>query len=216
MEVCDYLKSIDYPGRFIVIGYDEGGFLTVLYGITARSIGSRNRVLRLYDGVLKTEVYDESIVIDPSLLIYTAKKVVGNRLVITNGNHLDTIEKVFLEGGDLKDALSLMTYEPDAPSYTPRISGVVNADGSYSFSIVKRVDEKPERYLYHFEREIGIGHIIHTYMGNGSPLPSFTGLPVRVDIKNGKDAYSNTWASLYPENRVALYLLHGSEEMVMN
>ena len=214
MRIGEYLRSIDYPGRIIVAGFADDGEPVIIYAITGRSRNSRNRVLRIEDGSLFTQPFDASLVEDPSLIIYRATATVGDSFICSNGSHTETIAACLNEGEGLSDALAMMTYEPDAPSYTPRISAVIRNDG-YELSLVRREDGEALRLLYRYEAERGIGHVIHTYRGDCDPLPSFSSLPVRLDL-SGETEAEEAWEGLSPEYRVALYLRKGKTERIIN
>ena len=214
MKASDYLRSVDYPGRIILMGCDVDGNDVVLYAITGRSRNSRNRVLRERDGIIRTEPYDESGLEDPSLIIYNAAHLLDDgRIVLANGDHTDTIYDELSAGRDIADALIKRTYEPDEPSYTPRISGVMDECG-YVLSIIRKCGEDAERLMYRYSKEKGVGHIIHTYKGNGNPLPSFDSLPVRVDITG--NLADDIWSSLDPDCRVSLFSLEGKAMRIIN
>lgn len=106
-------------------------------------------------------------------------------------------------------------FEPDAPNYTPRISGIVKAEGgkmNYAMSILKSANGNPdccERYTFSYSAPLaGEGRLIHTYMSDGNPLPSFEGEPVLVEIGNDDiDSFANKiWNALNEENKVSLFV----------
>lgn len=214
MRIGEYLRSIDYPGRIIAAGFSDDGEPVIIYAITGRSRNSCNRVLRIRDGSLFTEPSDASLVEDPSLIIYRATAVADGAFICANGSHADIIAGCLRSGKELSDALAMMTYEPDSPVYTPRI-GAVMRDGGYELSIVRREDGKALRLLYRYKAECGTGHMIHTYAGNGNPPPSFSSLPVRLDL-SGEMIAEEAWEGLSAEYRVALYLRKGCEERIIN
>ncbi len=213
MKADEYIRGIDYPGRMIIMGYGKDGRRLVLYAITGRSENSRNRVLRMTDGIVRTFPYDESKVKDPSLIIYNALRMIDDKIICANGEHTDVIYDTLSSGGDISDALIRFSYEPDSPAYTPRISGILG-DAGYSMSIARKDGDSVLRLLYNYGREDGIGHIIHTYKGNGDPLPSFDSIPVRIDIT--ADIVSAVWDSLDCAFRVALFAMHGDEVSIFN
>ena len=214
MTIGEYLSTVDYPGRIIMFGAGPDGKHILLYALTGRSPNSRNRVLRLYGGDLWTEAYDESAVADPSLIIYKASARAGKWNICSNGSHTDVIAGALMKGGDITDALVCMEAEPDAPSFTPRISMVSDDDG-YTLSIVRKEGEEMVRLAYHYRYEKGTAHVIHTYDSDGDPLPSFSSAPVRVSIPSS-DVAGEVWASLRKEYRVALYLRAGESETIIN
>ena len=212
MKASEYLSAIDYPGRIILLGYDRNGGKSVVYAITGRGRNSRNRVLAEEDGVVRTQPYDPSEVEDPSLIIYNAVRAFQDRIICTNGDHTDTIFDALAAGGDIEDALIKRTYEPDGPAFTPRISGVIDEIG-YSLSIIRKDGDETLRLLYRYGKEPGVGHIIHTYKGNGDPLPSFDTLPVRIDMT--ENIADEIWESL-GEYRVSLFSLAQGRTRIMN
>ena len=216
MELFDLKKELaenSYPGRGIVIGQSEDGrFAAIAYFIMGRSVNSRNRVF-VEDGEgLRTRAFDPGKLSDPSLVIYAPVRVLGNATVVTNGDQTDTVYDFMKEGKTFEEALCTRTFEPDAPNYTPRISGVVKPDGSYNLSILKSMDGDPScccRYFYEYDHpQAGVGHFIHTYMGDGSPLPSFEGEPERIAIEaNDAQSFADLlWANLNEDNKVSLFV----------
>jgi len=174
-----------------------------------RSENSRNRVFVREGDDFRTRAFDPSKMVDPSLIIYYPLRVLGGDTIVTNGDQTDTIYDFLKAGKSFEDALRTRTFEPDGPNFTPRISGVVRADGSYSLSILKTEEGDEEctrRYFFDYTGEKpGRGHIIHTYSGDGSPLPSFAGEPVAIEISGGCEQYARrVWESLNADNRVSL------------
>ncbi len=193
MNLIDFLHSNPYPGRGIVVGRG-----LVYYFIMGRSENSRNRVFTLTDDGIKTEAYDPSKLTDPSLIIYHPVKRLGDRLVVTNGDQTDTI----CQYGDFRTALMTREYEPDDPNFTPRISAILNPDGSFELSILKRLSSRCLREFFSYEGcDEGKGYFLSTYEGPGSPLPSFSGEPREIDIPSPEEV----WAALNPDNKVSLY-----------
>ncbi|MCZ8519655.1 MULTISPECIES: IMP cyclohydrolase [Paenibacillus] len=212
-----YLKSLqenDYPGRGIVIGQTpDGSKLVQVYWIMGRSENSRNRVFIQEDnGFLRTEAKDPAKLTDPSLIIYYPVKHLGGAHIVTNGDQTDTIHEALEQGGTFESALASRTYEPDAPNFTPRISGLVDlADEqfAYKLSILKssgNTEDQTLRHTYTYEKALpGYGHCIHTYAGDGNPLPSFQGEPQLVPLANDAQSIAETyWNALNKENRISL------------
>jgi IMP cyclohydrolase len=208
------LEENSYPGRGIIIGLTpDGTRLLQVYWIMGRSENSRNRVFISEDnGFLRTEAKDPAKLSDPSLIIYYPLKHTGSAHIVTNGDQTDTIYDVLLSEGTFEHALSRRTYEPDAPNYTPRISGIADIKDeqfTYKLSILKTNANDPVQTLRHFytyEKAIaGYGHLIHTYSADGDPLPSFQGEPVLVPLQDSIDATANFyWGKLNEVNRVSL------------
>ena len=227
MELNTLLKENAYPGRGIVLGLDETGKKAVVaYFIMGRSENSRNRVFVEKDGGIITKAFDESKMVDPSLIIYAPVRLYKDMLIVTNGDQTDTIHDYLKKGFTFEAALRTRCFEPDPPNYTPRISGVVEADGSYQLSILKSADGDPScnhRYFYEYDAPVaGTGHFIHTYQENLDPLPSFEGEPRKVAIE-APDAQTwaeELWANLNHDNKVSLFvqyidLASGARETVI-
>jgi len=199
-----FLKSNPYPGRGIAVGKDR-----VYYFIMGRSENSRNRVfLKTEDGI-RTEAYDASKMKDPSLIIYHPVRRCGDALVVTNGNQTDTV----CEYGDFRAALMTREYEPDEPNWTPRISAIVYPDGRFELSILKEKDGKCLREFFCYEDcPEGKGYFISTYQGPGSPLPSFAGEPMEIDMPEPEAV----WEALNADNKVSLYTNVNGEVKLFN
>ena len=210
----DLLRENPYPGRGIVIGMTEDAACAAFaYFIMGRSENSRNRVFSVRDGAVYTEPHDFAKVADPSLIIYSAVRRIGNKVIVTNGDQTDTIYDAIAEGGDMRSGLRKREFEPDAPNLTPRISGVIElADGGFNYEMSILKSGAPDgrvcnRYFYEYAPVCGLGHFIHTYVTDGNPLPTFMGEPERVLIPAKIDDFaSSIWESLDAENKISLYV----------
>ena len=215
VSLVDELKGCEYPGRGIVIGKSKDGKSAVTaYFIMGRSENSRNRVF-VEDGEgIRTQAFDPAKLEDPSLIIYAPVRVFGNRTIVTNGDQTDTIYDGLKDGLTFEQSLRSREFEPDAPNYTPRISGVMTVnDGKYDYqmSILKSNNGNPDacnRYTFSYENPVaGEGHFIHTYMHDGNPLPSFEGEPKLVAIPDDMEAFANMlWTNLNEDNKVSLFV----------
>lgn len=204
-----------YPGRGIVIGKSaDGVYAVTAYFIMGRSSNSRNRVF-VEDGAgIRTQAFDPSKLEDPSLIIYAPVRVLGNKTIVTNGDQTDTIYELMDRQQTFEQALRTREFEPDAPNYTPRISGIMhleNASYNYAMSILKSSNGDPSscsRYTFAYENpKAGEGHFIHTYMGDGNPLPSFEGEPTLVGIEGSIDEFTKVvWENLNEDNKVSLFV----------
>lgn len=213
LNLLELLRSNPYPGRGIVLGKSpDGAFAVAVYFIMGRSENSRNRVFTPTEDGIRTEAADPARMTDPSLIIYHPVRRVGRGLIVTNGDQTDTIRDYILTGRTFAEALKGRTFEPDGPNWTPRISGLLSPDGSFQLSILKSADGDPAcccRYFYHYDAPLaGEGRFLHTYMGDGNPLPSFQGEPERVALDAaGPDALADqVWEALHPENKVSLFV----------
>lgn len=217
-KICLFndLKSNAYPGRGIVLGKSEDGKNAVIaYFIMGRSENSRNRVFVEENDGIRTQAFDESKLVDPSLIIYAPVRVLGNKTIVTNGDQTDTIYDLMNEQQTFEQSLRTREFEPDDPNYTPRISGIVKVhkgEMNYAISILKSADGKPEsclRYTFTYSNPLnGEGRFIHTYKNDGNPLPSFEGEPKRINIGNDDiDTFTEkVWNALNEDNKVSLFV----------
>lgn len=216
MELLDLTKLLEenpYPGRGIVLGRSaDNRFAVAAYFIMGRSENSRNRVFLPTEDGIRTQAHDPSKMTDPSLIIYHPVRRTGRGLIVTNGDQTDTVRDYILAGRTFAEALHTREFEPDAPNYTPRISGLLSPDGGFKLSILKSAGGDPGcccRYFYDYDHPLaGEGRFIHTYMGDGSPLPSFEGEPERVvlDAPDPETLAERMWAALNGENKVSLFV----------
>lgn len=214
IDLVEYLKNNEYPGRGIAIGRTPcGRNIRIAYWIMGRSVNSRNRVFTSTEDGIKTEAFDPSKMEDPSLIIYHPVRRLGNRMIVTNGDQTDTIWNALKEGGTFEDALRTRTFEPDGPNWTPRISAVVEGAG-YKMSILKSMNAEGSalgRYFFEYpEEESGFGHFISTYKENGDPIPSFEGEPLKWEMAHEPfDVWApHIWEALNENNKVSLYTCH--------
>ena len=213
-DIAELIRENPYVGRGIVLGKTADGKQAVsAYFIMGRSKNSRNRVFVKRDGALFTEPYDPSLVEDPSLIIYAAVREHENRLVVTNGDQTDTIYEGLVAGKGFAEALRAREFEPDAPNFTPRISGMITFgkdDFTYDMSILKSADAVGSacaRYTFEYPALAGLGHFIHTYVTDGNPIPTFQGEPERVAIPDDIDALTDSlWGALNEDNKISLYV----------
>ena len=214
MKTSEYLCGNRYPGRLIAAGVTPSGKLVYAYAIMGRSQNSRNRVFRLKGEELYTEPYDAGKVQDPSLIIYPAILKAGNTTIVTNGDQTLDIRRALLSGKSAESVLEARTYEPDAPNYTPRISLVVGKD-DFEFSILRRrEDGSCDRSYWKLPKKAGMIYMIHTYDGDGNPLPAFSGSP---KVLESEDSYAPVlWKSLDHENRISLYVREGDDIRLYN
>ncbi|MCI8408172.1 MAG: inosine monophosphate cyclohydrolase [Lachnospiraceae bacterium] len=209
------LRENAYPGRGIVIGKSKNGkYAVTAYFIMGRSENSRNRVF-VEDGEgIRTQAFDPSKLSDPSLIIYAPVRVLDNKTIVTNGDQTDTIYDLMAKQQTFEQALCTREFEPDAPNYTPRISGIMqveNGEYNYAMSILKSNNGNPDacnRYTFAYNNPVnGEGHFIHTYQCDGNPLPSFEGEPKLVEIPDDMESFTKMlWESLNEENKVSLFV----------
>ena len=213
INTIEELTRDPYVGRGIIVGKSKDGKNAVsAYFIMGRSANSRNRVFAEHDGAVYTEPFDASKVEDPSLIIYAAVREIGKKLIVTNGDQTDTIVDGIRLGSTFEKSLETREFEPDHPNLTPRISAELDfSDGfEYRMSILKSEDSEGSacaRYSFSYSPLAGLGHFIHTYVGDGNPLPTFQGEPERVEIPDDIDAFAERiWNALNDENKISLFV----------
>lgn len=209
------LRNNAYPGRGIIIGKSEDGkYAVTAYFIMGRSENSRNRVF-VEDGEgIRTQAFDPSKMKDPSLIIYAPVRVLGNKTIVTNGDQTDTIYEGMDKQLTFEQSLRSREFEPDAPNYTPRISGIMHVENgtyNYAMSILKSDQGDPSscnRFTFAYENpKAGEGRFIHTYMGDGNPLPSFEGEPELIGLSGDIDGFTEEiWNALNEDNKVSLFV----------
>ncbi|MBQ4271757.1 MAG: IMP cyclohydrolase [Clostridiales bacterium] len=214
-DIYELLNSNPYPGRGIIIGKSPDGKKAVTaYFIMGRSVNSRNRVFVEDGDGIRTEAFDPSLLTDPHLIIYSPVRVLGNKTIVTNGDQTDTIYELMDKQQTFEMALRTREFEDDAPNYTPRISGIMHVENgtyNYAMSILKSADGDPsscQRYTFTYTDPLaGYGRFIHTYMGDGNPLPSFEGEPEKITVPDDIDEFtSKLWDNLNEDNKVSLFV----------
>lgn len=202
-----------YPGRGVLLGRSADNQHAILaYFIMGRSENSRNRVFVQTEDGIRTQAHDPGKMTDPSLIIYHPVRKFEGKTIVTNGDQTDTIRDALAEGRSYRQALLSRTFEPDGPNWTPRISGILKPDFSYNLSILKSLCGDEHcccRYFFEYDApKAGIGHLIHTYQGDGNPLPSFEGepRPVALDAPDAAALSARLWDALDAENKVALFV----------
>lgn len=216
-SLAELLANNTYPGRGIVIGKSaDGKNAMIAYFIMGRSVNSRNRIFEAFEGGMRTKAFDESKLSDPSLIIYNPYLAAkgGNIDIITNGDQTNTIFDHINDGGSFESALHTREFEPDAPNYTPRISGALyycfpRHTFTYKLSILKSANGRPvcNRFFYDYTPEDGVGHFIHTYKCDGAPIPSFYGEPEEISLPNTAEELADlVWNNLNEDNKVSLFV----------
>ena len=167
-------------------------------------------------GGIRTEAFDPSKMEDPSLIIYWPVRETGDKLIVTNGDQTDTIYDFIRNGASFIKALRTRTFEPDAPNFTPRVSAMATfGDGDFALDmgILRAGDaegSRCDRVFWEYESLApGVGRFLHTYLSDGSPIPSFTGDPEIVALGDGtaREIADDLWAGLNADNRVSLWVM---------
>ena len=214
--IKEELNSLAYHGRGIIIGKSVDGKKAVTaYFIMGRSVNSRNRVFVSEGDAMRTKAFDESKMVDPHLIIYYPVRVLGNKTIVTNGDQTDTIYNLMDKQMTFEQALRTREFEDDKPNFTPRISGIIRResdDMNFAMSILKSAegdDSSCERFTYAYSNpKAGVAKFIHTYNGEGNPLPSFEGEPKTLILPDVDiDSMANLiWENLNEDNKVSLFV----------
>ncbi len=218
--MIDHLTNNTYPGRGIVIGRNHEGSWIVIYWIMGRSDNSRNRVFKYKDYILSTEAANPTLVEDPTLIIYNAMRGIGHNIIVSNGSQTDIIYNKLMLGSSFLTSLENVKYEPDAPNYTPRISGYLDKNiKSINLSIIKRnhTGDIDHHFYCYSNVALGYGYCITTYTGDGDPLPSFQGEPIVVPLEGDITQITNTyWNKLDSNNRISIMGREDDDVMIIN
>ena len=206
------IEHATYPGRGVVLGTDTAGALVQVYWIMGRSPNSRNRVFVAEATRLHTEPADPAKCEDPSLIIYNAMRELAGAYIVTNGDQTDTIYEVLRHGGTFEQALATRAYEPDAPNFTPRISGLWDCRSGAPLAQLAVLrhsvahETATDRCYFRYDAPTpGLGYCITTYVDDGKPLPPFVGDAYLVPLAGDLDAIAQTfWGALDADNRVSL------------
>jgi IMP cyclohydrolase len=222
-EIKQWLQSNPYPGRGLIMGKTSDGKWIQIYWIMGRSENSRNRRFVIdSERALRTEAVDPEKLADPTLIIYYPMREVNQCWIVSNGDQTDTITDHLKAGSSFSEALQTRTFEPDAPNFTPRISGILCPNsGNLSLSILKSNQAQPVaalQHFYHFERcEAGVGYGLTTYLGDGHPLPSYRGEPFTINLDGtAQQLMADFWNLLNEENRISLAIKTADELLVKN
>lgn len=193
-EGLESLEAMEYPGRIIIIGKDiSGENIIVVYAITGRSPSSQARKLVIDNGAVWTKLTDLATLQKGNLdlLVYPAIWV-DKGIAVSNGKQTEDIIKMISQSKNPREvllySLKQWDYEPDAPNFTPRISGCILSQDKAALSIIKRTsDGSAVKSIFEFPLIPGKGRMITTYNGeNKEPLPSFKGEPLEVNFPDQK------------------------------
>jgi IMP cyclohydrolase len=202
-----------YPGRGLGIGLsDSGREVIVVYWLMGRSPSSRARRLTADGDRIVVKPTGAPDTTHPELIYYTAFARAGRSFVVSNGDQTDTIVEGLTSGAQFRDALGTRMHESDAPHYTSRISGLiemVTVGPLFHLSRLRAVPGDPEHsWQDNFEFDDcppGYGFALHTYAGNGEPLPAALGDPLVIPLHGSLEAVADAiWSEIEGPFRVAL------------
>ena len=214
-NIATILKENGYVGRGVLMGRSPSGKkAAMVYFIMGRSENSQNRVFIEKGEELIIHPFDESKVEDPSLIIYAPVRVSGANTIVTNGDQTDTIYDFLAAGKSFEAALRTRCFEPDAPNFTSRISGMMTLSDSgcaYKLSILKSADAAGSaclRQTFEYAEPLtGVGHFIHTYQTDGNPLPAFAGEPEQVALPETAEELADLlWNNLDARYKISLFV----------
>jgi IMP cyclohydrolase len=221
------LRAKEYPGRLIIIGRDLPDENTIIvYAITGRSPSSQARRINVSTDGIWVKPTDEKILREGNrdLLIYPTI-LFDHGIAVSNGRQTkdikDHLSPILSPTDILASALLHWEYEPDAPSFTPRISGCVIPDGRSALSIIKRAEDgSSSRHYFNVPIRPGQGKMISTYSGqNTDPLPSFCGDPedTKLIYRTAEETAKAVYSALAPSKkdqdfRVAVVCVFSGEQ----
>ncbi|MCF0237656.1 MAG: hypothetical protein HUK24_03565 [Sphaerochaetaceae bacterium] len=199
----NYLSSLNYPGRVIIIGKDKGEAFGI-YIVTGRSQSSQSRKMeQKEDGSVEVVPLDMSKLVNPHLLIYKAYKKVGDTTFICNGDHMKEVS--LSSGDDIFEKLQNV-YPEDDPCHTPRIAAIIKNDKAYLAIVKDSLGQKETRQVYKYTLEEGLSYVIQTYDGKGDTTP-FSGEP-KVLLTEGIETQEDVikiWDAVASDKKVALF-----------
>jgi len=207
-QTTGLLATLEYAGRLIVMGAPPGGGkAAIIYAITGRSPASQARKLVHRDGGIWVQPTDEDALRtgNVDLLVYPAVLYGERGIAVSNGKQTADVRDRLLPGADpvavLSKALAAWDFEPDAPIFTPRISGC-QVGGASGLSVVRRGPSgETLRNFFEVALRPGEGRLISTYEGpNADPLPVFKGepRPVRLSGSTASETAEMAYRELAP------------------
>ncbi|MBO4848915.1 MAG: inosine monophosphate cyclohydrolase [Clostridia bacterium] len=210
-DLYSLLRTQEYSGRGIILGTTPSGKAAAAYFIMGRSASSRARRFERNGADLAIKYTAEKDPEHAELIIYSPIRMLGRRMIVTNGDQTDTVYDGIRLGGSFESALQTRCFEPDPPHFTARISGMIDFCGGPSFelSVLKAGDPEGRtcvRNFFRYEKQAGVGHFIHTYMGGSEVLKTFCGEPWEVGVPDSIDEFTRiVWEGINEDNKVALY-----------
>ena len=174
----DILRGNTYPGRGIALGKTPDGVPVAVYFIMGRSVNSRNRMFIADEDDLFIRINDPAKLDDPSLILYRPVRRLKDNLIVTNGDQTDTIHDALAQGGTFQAALDTRQHEPDAPHFTPRISGLLPLDDGRVAVDAAHHDasgEHCDRLTCHMTCSPARGPVCAHLPARWQPVPSFAG-----------------------------------------
>ncbi len=211
-DLYSLLRTQEYSGRGIIIGTTPSGKAAIAYFIMGRSASSRARRFERNGDDLAIKYLASTDPDHPELILYSPIRMLGRNLIVTNGDQTDTVYDGIKLGGSFESALQTRCFEPDPPHFTARISGLVSfckCAPYFELSVLKAGDPEGNtciRNFFRYEKQAGIAHFIHTYMGGKEVLKTFCGEPWEVNVPDDIDEFTNTiWNGINGDNKVALY-----------
>ncbi len=206
----DYLREGEYFGRLLAIAStSDNEKIVILYGLTGRSKSSQARRLVRRENGLYTEPLPESSLTaqQRELLVYPV--ILFNRgVAASNGQQTREIFKKLSSGSNdpeliLKEALAGWSYEPDFPTFTPRISACLLPEGRLAMALIRRGENGQSIHEYYsLFLTPGEGFLLTTYKGpNLNPPPSFSGPPVNFKMTEiqAKEILNEFYEALAPQ-----------------
>jgi len=131
-----------YIGRIVAVGLTSNKKAMALYRVSSRSFPNREAVICGDKvSVVPRAGFEADLGKNP-YIAYNCLRPAGGFLAVSNGSHTDPIAEKLASGVPPRDALTMsllaLDFEHDSLD-TPRIAGVINADGGEAWlGIVRR------------------------------------------------------------------------------
>ena len=155
-----------YVGRIVAVGRTKTGFGAAMYRVSSRSFPNRQSVILDQAVAIVPKPGFENDINKNPYIAYNCLRFAADFCIVSNGSQTDPITEKIAAGLPPRDALAYvmlsMDYEHDSLD-TPRITGVINPDGSRGWLGIVRKDALLVR---EFSIEPGQAFYVCTYERN--------------------------------------------------
>jgi IMP cyclohydrolase len=199
-----------YPGRGLVMGRDTDGVAFGLYWLTGRSNASQQREIVLGESeILVRDLTDGT---PDELRHYTAAIRSTDCVMVGNGTQVRELWDSVISGLSFENAHRTISYEPDPPINTPRITAIASVKSSRAsdFLMTAAVSDPawptvPQHRSLHTRSVMpGQAQFVTTYSGDEND-PQTDGMPIGVRIDTAWQSLIFTvWEALDPRLKVSI------------
>lgn len=211
-DLVDALAGNPYPGRVLILARTADAELSAVYALSGRSESSKRRRLgQVSADELRVLAVDDRE--HDSLRHYTAGHSDERWTVLGNGEQVSDVFRRLGDGMPPALALDDLSYEPDPPIFTPRITAVVDRqDGTAWLGAARRSLGTRETaditVLTVRGLEPGDAVLLSTYDSDGVDLRIAPAVrDVTTGARTGAELLDTAWAALLPQFRVAAALI---------